>query len=151
MKLSINRNITSNKYNVDIAFQEYGSTTLTSDEERELVESYSPKFTYNEITFTGKYKVEQGKIVKDDANGTDVNLTISNRSVIIDDTLKCSFKLSIDEIGADEIKGTLNTADIVAKAKIQLFTDKIVDKIKTVLATHASALDGWEGEETVTV
>lgn len=151
MKLSINRNITSNKYSVDIVFQEYGSATLTADQERELVESYSPQFTYNEITFSGKYKVESGKIVKDDANGTDVQLTISNRNVLIDDSLKCSFKLSVEEIDTTEVKGTLNTADIVAKAKIQLFTDKIVDKIKTVLTTHASALDGWEGQETITV
>lgn len=151
MELTINKTIKSNKYGVEIVFSKFGSTTLTPEKEIELIESYSPQFNYGDIVFSGKYKVEQGKIVKDDTNGTDVKISVSNRLVKINDNLICSYQLSIDEVLESEKGNTLNTLDLVAKAKIQLFTDKIVDKIKNVLSTNASALDGWETTETVVV
>lgn len=151
MELTITKSIKKNKYSVEIAFSKLGSTTLTPEKEAELIESYAPEFNYGDITFTGKYKVEQGKIVKDDANGTDVKIAISNRTVKIDENLLCSYRLSIDEILTSEKTGTLNTMDLVAKAKVQLFIDKITDKIKTVLGAYATALDDWETVETVVV
>lgn len=151
MKLIVEKSIKCNRYSVIIKFKEFGSNILTPEDEQKLIDDFCPKFRLSDIIFEGKYKVENSKIVKDDGTGEDVTLTVPNKEIAINELLEFGYTIHSNQINASEIKTQLKTADLVCKAKIQLFVDKISDKIDIILTELAKTLDGFEEIEEIEV
>lgn len=150
MKLLINREIKCNRYSVVIKFKEFGSTTLTPEEEQKIVDDFCPKFKLSDITFEGKYNVSNKKIVED-TNGETVTLTLPNKEIAINDAMEFGYTIHKNEINASEIQTNLKNEDLVAKAKIQLFIDKVSEKIDTMLKEFGETIDEFEDEEEIQV
>ena len=151
MKLTVTPTIVDNRYSVAIKYKEYGSTTLTPEIEKKVIDDYSPKFRLSDITFTGKYDVVDGKVVKNETDGEDVSITISNRELKIDELLEIGYTVHIKEISDSEVKTKLKDKDTVAQAKCQLFIDKIADKINAVLTALGKKVNDFENEYEVEV
>ena len=151
MKLTVEKSIKCNRYSVVVKFKEFGSNILTPEDEQKLIDDFCPKFRLSDITFEDKYKVENNKIIKDDGTGEDVNLTVPNKEIAINELLEFGYTIHSDQISDSEIQTQLKTSDLVCKAKIQLFVDKVSDKIDTILTELAKALDGFEETEEIEV
>ena len=151
MKLAIDKFIQCNRYSVVIKFKEFGSTSLTPEEEQKLINDFCPKFKLSDVTFTDKYKLEDGKIIKDSVGGEDITLTTPNKEIAINELLEVGYTIHISEVSDDELHATLNTKDLICKAKIQLFIDKLAEKISSILAELAKTLDDFEKIEEIEV
>lgn len=150
MKLLIEREIKCNRYSVVIKFKEYGSTTLTPEEEQKIIDDFCPKFKLSDITFEGKYNVSNKKIIAD-TNGETVTLTLPNKEIAINENIEFGYTVHKNEINSNEIQTNLKNEDLVAKAKIQLFIDKVSEKIDTMLKEFGDTIDEFEEKEEIQV
>ena len=153
MKLTITKKIECNKYSVIIKFKEFGSKTLTPEEEMQVINDYCPKFKLSDISFEGRYKTDDSnpnKIIatKDGSSGDAVSLQTSNKAIAINEDLECEYVFYSNDVKKNEIKTSLKDVDLVAKAKIQLFIDKFVEKLENTLAELGKKLDSDYEEET---
>lgn len=148
MKLTITPKIVENRYSVIISFKEFGSKTLTSDMEEKIINDYAPKFKLSDLTFEGKYTVDEGtgKVVADNDSGDDVTLSVPNKEVAINSDLELGYTVHSKEVSSSEIGTNLKNVDKVAQAKVQLFIDVVTDKINTVITSLTSNLNDFEEE-----
>lgn len=153
MKLIAQKDITNNKYSVIIKFKEYGSTTLTPEDEQKIIDDFSPKFKLSDITFTDKYKKDvNGKYVADKENGVEISLVVPNKWVSIDNLMEFGCTFHKKDIDANECGDSeLTTVNDVAKAKIQLFIDKVTKHINEILKNLGETIDGFEEDEEIEV
>lgn len=150
MKVSIDKNLKCNRYSVMIKFKEFGSTALTPEDEQKLIDDFCPMFRLSDLILSGKYKIENGKIIADNA-GEDVTLSVPNREIAINELLEVGCTFHVDEISDKELKANLKTKDLMAKAKIQLFVDKVTGKIDEILKELAKSLDNFEKTEEIEI
>lgn len=148
MRLSIKPQIVENRYSVIVSFKEFGSSTLTAEMEQKIIGDYAPKFKLSDLSFNGKYKVDDstGRLIADDSDGEEVTLSIPNREVAINQDLELGYTVHIKEIAKSEIKGVLKDADKVAQAKVQLFIDVITKKIGETLIALGEKINDFEEE-----
>lgn len=140
MILNVIRNIECNNYSVLMSFSEYGTETLTPEDEQKLINDYCPKFKLSDIDFTGTYGLE-GKKVVSNGSGETIKLSTANKSFLINNEFEIKYSISPDEIKEEEIQSTLNTKELICKAKIELFIDKVSEQIKKVINEKAEMLD----------
>lgn len=172
MKLSIDKQINENVYSVNIKFGEYGSTTITAEEEKELLQDFAPCFYLRDVNFKGMYVYDkENKIVKEymkpeeevpaevkteeelgigepDISVTDgegeivaidgleyqeVITNVNDKLVDINDELELKCVIKSTQILDNEVGNSLDNKGLVAQAKIQLFTDKIIEKITKIM------------------
>lgn len=147
MKLLVTPSITDNRYSVIIKFKSFGSTTLTDEQEKKVIDDYSPSFKLSDLTFEGKYKADGSpKKVVADSSGHSVTLSVPNKSIKIDDTIELGYTIHANEIAQSETGGTLTTVDLVAQAKTQLFVDVISKKIGDTIKNLSANLNKFEEE-----
>lgn len=152
MRLNIKKTVECNKYEVLIKFEEFGSEKLTAEEEKELINDYCLKLKLSDITFEGKYKYDNKKVVADSVGGEDVTLTVINKTYPLNEELEIKYGISASDIKKDEIKTSLNTADLVCKAKVELFVDKIIEQITTLIESKITTFDtDYETETSVVI
>lgn len=79
----------------------------------------------------------EGNVVVQEDTGefVEVSIRVNDKEVIIDDKLELKCVVREDQILDSELGQALNSKSLVAQAKVQLFEDKIVDKIREVLGT----------------
>lgn len=140
MKLFVEKKIDCNRYSVVVKFKEFGSTILTPENEQSLINDYCPKFKMSDIIFTGKYGLDGKKVVSDES-GEDVAISVPNKEIAINDLIEVGYTIHMNEINEEEIKTTLNTEDLICRAKVQLFVDKITEHIDNILKDLSKKLD----------
>lgn len=154
MKLNINNKLEDNVYKIFISFKEYGSSTMSEEEEKELVNDYSPSFSLRDIDFsahikrdeTGRLRIIE-QIEGEEPDGDVVVISIINRDFKIDESFEIQYKVSVNDILDSELGEELNTKHLVAEAKAELFRSKVVEKIRTVLERVREKKTGFEREE----
>ncbi|MDP4146636.1 MAG: hypothetical protein Q8936_19530 [Bacillota bacterium] len=65
MKLQYDKQIESNKLTSIVMFKEYGTQSLTADQEKSYIKDYSPKIEYKDLVFKRYFKVVNGDVVED--------------------------------------------------------------------------------------
>lgn len=208
MKLSINKTLENNIYGVKINFAEYGSPTMTTDEEKELIQDFAPMFNLKDVTFSGKYYYdEKDKLVKqyiepkkeiddknlsktdigiqteedkkkeelqnkeklhsekeitkvnilkleeikDNLNLQPVSLVINDRIIILNETLELQYFIKSNQVLDQEVGNSLKDKGLVAQAKVQLFADKIIQKITEILEDLRQRKTAFEKKEEITL
>ncbi len=144
MKFTTNRNVDKNVFSVTIAYKEYGTGTLTAEEEKEILESYPVDLIYNDITFEGKYTVQNKEVV---AGGNDtVALTLNNKKVRVDDTFTVTYRIDANSIPSSALAGKndLNTAELLSQAYCKLFEDKVRERLNTLLTAARNKFNDFE-------
>lgn len=137
--------VEDNIYTMNISV-EMGDLTRTAEEEKDLFNKYPQVLRYKDINFTGKFSVNgAGDVVlkKDGDEGYDeaelVTLQLRNREFIIDENTENNLKISLSinpakEITDKELGTVLKTKELVAKAKLVLFYQKIKEQIEVLKA-----------------
>lgn len=143
MKLMVDKTIECNRYSVVIKFKEFGSASLTPEEEQKLINDFCPKFKLSDITFSDTYTLEGNRVVAN-MGGETITLTTPNKEIAINELLEVGYTVHSKEISDDDIQSTLNTSDLICKAKIQLFVDKIAETITSILTELTKTLDDFE-------
>lgn len=145
MNLKILRNIENGTYSTIISFESWGGTTLTSDEEKDLLHDFPIMLDYKDITFSGKYKLLNGVVVADEVAGDSVLITPLTKTVPLIEGFSLSYSCSVNEVATSELTGTsLNTSELVAEAKVILFEDKVKDKISSLMTIIKAKRDKFE-------
>lgn len=151
MKFTTTRNIDNNVFSVTIAYKEYGTVSLTAEEEKEILESYPVDLSYSDITFTGNYTLT-GKEVT--AGGTDsLTLSLSNKKVKIDETFSVTYRVDSNSIPKSSYSSNtnLNTAELAAQGYCKLFEDKVKEKLESLLTTARNKFNDFESVDEYTI
>lgn len=169
MKLSMDKQINENVYSVDIKFSEYGSSNITLEEEKELIQDFAPQFNLRDIVFKGNYIYDDkekivkqyivpeepvvaegentatgdtGEVGKTETLNTEatesidykeVSLIVTDKVVSINENLELRYVIKSSQILDEEVGNSLNNKGLVAQAKVQLFEDKIIEKITKIM------------------
>lgn len=150
MKLGYKGTLEDNVRKMAVYIKEWGSSSLTEEEEKSFIKDYSPKFEYKDLTFSGKYKIDSnGNVIKDEADGELVTLNKVNKIILINEDMKCEFEIATKQIKDSDIEGKtiLNTKDKYAEAMCQLFADKVTDKIKEIISEIKAKENDFEDED----
>lgn len=143
MNLKITRDITNEVYSTTIAFDSFGDTVLTSDQEQKLLVDFPIILDYGAITFSDKYKITNG-VISADATGDTVTIVPLAKKVPIVEAFTLSFSYSANQVLASEIGTNLTTKELVAEAKVILFEDKIKTQIKALLDAIKAKGDSFD-------
>lgn len=135
MQLKIERNVKDNKFETMISFEDYGGTDITAEDEKELLENYPCMISYKDLTFSGKFNVKDKEVVIDESDeGESVTLTIMDKVLPLTENFQAKYEINTKDILDTELQAKLNTKEIICQAKVLLFEEKIVEKIKELIA-----------------
>lgn len=120
---------------------------VQTEEEKKITELQGKEIQAPEVS-----KLTAIIIPKEDKeNINKVSLIVKNNVIIINDTLKIKYVINSSQILDNELGGSLNTKDKVAKAKCYLFADKVIEAIKEKLEEIRQANSNFEEEQTITL
>lgn len=152
MKFVTTRTVDKNVLSVTIAFKEYGTGVLTAEEEKEILESYPVDLVYNDITFRGNYQVSAGDVVAN-GGGDQIELTLNNRRVKVDETFTVTYRVDAKTIPASALAGKnhLNKAELLAQGYCKLFEDKVKAQLDTILQATRNKFNSFESSDEFTI
>ena len=154
MNLTISRNVENNKFETLIAFESFGGMDITPEQEQELIGNYPIVLDTNDITFSGKFEVVNGEVIKvadDSLTGETVTLVIPKRIVSIDNLLQMRYEITVSQIMDSELGTLLTTKEQVCQAKVKLFEDKVIDKIKAMITELKTKDNSFESESPINI
>lgn len=139
----------NNVRSIEVYVKSLGTSTLTEDEENAILENYSEKIQYKNLTFEGYYKKDSNKIVKatNDSDGDKVTLSLINKVIDINKDFNTTLSIETKTIKDSEIGTHLTTKDEVAEAKCWLFYDIIVNAVKDKVVAMKSKETDFEDKE----
>lgn len=149
MKLDCKVDFKNNIRSIEVYIKSLGTSTLTEDEENSILENYSEKIQYKDLTFEGYYKKDSDKIVKatSDSDGDKITLSLVNKVIDINKDFNTSLMIETKTIKDSELGTHLTTKDEVAEAKCWLFYDVIVDAVKDKVTAMKSKETDFEDKE----
>ncbi|WP_291567032.1 MULTISPECIES: hypothetical protein [unclassified Clostridium] len=134
MQLKIERDVKNNRFETIISFENYGGTDITAEDEKELLENYPCMISYKDLTFSGKFNIKDKEVVLDESdNGETVTLTVMDKVFPLTENFQAKYEINIKDILDSELQTKLNTKELICQAKILLFEEKIVEKIKELI------------------
>ena len=139
----------NNVRSIEVYVKSLGTSTLTEDEENAILENYSEKIQYKNLTFEGYYKKDSNKIVKatNDSDGDKVTLSLINKVIDVNKDFNASLTIETKTIKDSELGTHLTTKDEVAEAKCWLFYDIIVNAVKDKVVAMKSKETDFEDNE----
>ena len=140
MKILPIRSIESDTYTTVIKPSEWGTASVTAENELAMLEDTPQLLRYADIEFKDKFIVSDGlPVVSTEANAVEVNLDLNNKEFMLDENFEVS--LSIDS----ELDGTVFTdKHVLAQAKTILFETKVIARIKELLEIARSHVNSFE-------
>ena len=149
MKILPERNIENDVYTTVIRPLIFGTETMTSQEEIEMLKNTPKTLAYADINFTGKFKVIDGlPVMSEDTDAVKVSLNLNNKEYIIDENLELSLSIDandINKVSLAEIDSVVLTDKyLVAQAKIILYETKVLARIKELLDEARSHMNTFE-------
>lgn len=139
----------NNVRSIEVYVKSLGTSTLTEDEENSILENYSEKIQYKNLTFEGYYKKDSNKIVKatNDSDGDKVTLSLINKVIDVNKDFNASLTIETKTIKDSELGTHLTSKDEVAEAKCWLFYDIIVNAVKDKVVAMKSKETDFEDNE----
>lgn len=134
MKFTTTRSVNNNVFSVTIAYKEYGTESLTADDERKILESFPVELIYKDVTFSGNYQVSGGDVVAN-GSGDSISLSLNNIKTTVNNTFTVGYRIDANSISASELSGKthLNKSELLAQGYCKLFEDKVKEKLKIIL------------------
>lgn len=153
MKLSYKPNHKDNKYSIEVFVSQKGTTSLTEEEEKDILENYNRSIQFKNIVFEGYYDVQNKKIIRvpkaeesQDQTGIKVTLNLVNKKILINHDLNEYFEISLNQIKDSEVTDRY-TKDQVAEMKTLLFFDKLEEAIKKEVLDMKDRETDFESED----
>lgn len=150
MKINYKKDIKNNEYSITVFCEELGTSTVDAETEAIQIENFTPQFTYKDLVWNGKFKVdENGNVVEDIENGDSISIGLINRVVNVDENLNVEFKIKTSQVKKEQYEGNTNiaNANLYCDACCMLFKKIIKEAVKTSLVNMRSKINEFEEVE----
>lgn len=145
MKILPVRSIENNTFKTVIKPSEMGDSIRTAQQEIDLLADFPQVLRYSDIEFKGKFVVTDGiPSSSDEADAVEVTLDLNNREFTLGEDMEISLEVNADKIASSEVNEVLTDTLLVAQAKVILFENRVMAKIKELLDTARSHINTFE-------
>lgn len=145
MKILPVRSIENNTFKTVIKPSEMGDSIRTAQQEIDLLADFPQVLRYSDIEFKGKFVVTDGiPSISDEAASVEVTLDLNNREFTLGEDMEISLEVNADKIASSEVNEVLTDSLLVAQAKVILFENRVMAKIKELLDTARSHINTFE-------
>lgn len=145
MKILPVRSIKNNTFKTVIKPSEMGDSIRTAQQEIDLLADFPQVLRYSDIEFKGKFVVTDGiPSISDEADAVEVTLDLNNREFTLGEDMEISLEVNADKIASSEVNEVLTDTLLVAQAKVILFENRVMAKIKELLDTARSHINTFE-------
>lgn len=145
MKILPVRSIENNTFKTIIKPSEMGDSIRTAQQEIDLLLDFPQVLRYSDIEFKGKFVVADGiPSISDEADAVEVTLDLNNREFTLGEDMEISLEVNADKIASSEVNEVLTDTLLVSQAKVILFENRVMAKIKELLDTARSHINTFE-------
>lgn len=146
MKILPERSIENDVYSVTIKPTEWGTATVTAEEELEMLKDTPQVLRYADIDFTEKFKVVDNlPVVSADEDAVSVSLDLNNKEFPLDENFEVGINIDANKIAAAEIdEEVLKDKYLVAQAKAITYETKVLARIKVLLDEARAHINKFE-------
>lgn len=146
MKILPIRSIENDTYTTVIKPSEFGTASVTAENELAMLADTPQMLRYADIEFKDKFIVSDGlPVVSTEANAVEVNLDLNNKEFMLDENFEVSLSIDAKKILDSELDGTVFTdKHVLAQAKTILFETKVIARIKELLEIARSHVNSFE-------
>lgn len=146
MKLLPVRSIENDVYSVVLKPSEWGTATVTADDELAMLKDTPQTLRYADIEFKEKFKVVDGvPVVSAEADAVEITLDLNNKEFLLDENFEVSLSVDANKVAPAEIDGVVFTDKyLVAQAKIITYETKVLARIKTLLDEARAHVNTFE-------
>lgn len=145
MKILPVRSIENNTFKTVIKPSEMGDSIRTAQQEIDLLLDFPQVLRYSDIEFKGKFVVVDGiPSISDEADAVEVTLDLNNKEFTLGEDMEISLEVNADKIASSEVNAVLTDTLLVAQAKVILFENRVMAKIKELLDTARSHINTFE-------
>ncbi|OSA92838.1 UNVERIFIED_ORG: hypothetical protein B2H93_13510 [Clostridium botulinum] len=150
MKLKYLKDIKENIYSITVKCSELGTETMDTETEKNLIENFIPQFKYHDLSWTGKFGVDdKGNVVVDESEGDTISIGLIDKLVLVNEHLEVSYIVSTNSIKPDILKDMkkITIPEKYCEACCLLFKNVIKKAIKDVLDSMRKKNNDFESEE----
>lgn len=145
MKILPVRSIENNTFKTVIKPSEMGDSIRTAQQEIDLLADFPQVLRYSDIEFKGKFVVADGiPLINDEADAVEITLDLNNKEFTLGEDMEISLEVNADKITSSEVNDVLTDTLLVAQAKVILFENRVMAKIKELLDTARSHINTFE-------
>lgn len=146
MKILPIRSIEDDTYTTIIRPSEWGTASVTAEDELAMLADTPQTLRYADIEFKGKFIVTDGlPVISTDASAVEVILDLNNKEFILDENFEVSISIDAKKILDSELDETVFTdKHVLAQAKVILFETKVVARVKELLEIARSHVNSFE-------
>lgn len=147
MKILPIRSIENDTYTTVIKPSEWGTASVTAEQELAMLEDTPQLLRYADIEFKDKFIVSDNglPVVSTEANAVEVSLDLNNKEFVLDENFEVSLSIDAKKILDAELDGTVFTCKhTLAQAKTILFETKVIARIKELLEIARSHVNSFE-------
>lgn len=146
MKILPVRSIENDTYTTVIKPSEFGTASVTAENELAMLADTPQLLRYADIEFKDKFIVSDGlPVVSTETNAVEVSLDLNNKEFMLDENFEVSISIDAKKILDSELDGTVFTdKHVLAQAKVILFETKVIARIKELLETARSHVNSFE-------
>lgn len=146
MKILPERGISKDTYTTLLKPSEWGTASVTAENELAMLEDTPQLLRYADIEFKDKFIVSDGlPVVSTEANAVEVTLDLNNKEFILDENFEVSISIDAKKILDSELDGIVFTdKHVLAQAKVILFETKVIARVKELLEIARSHVNSFE-------
>lgn len=146
MKILPIRSIENDTYTTVIRPSEFGTASVTAENELAMLADTPQVLRYADIEFKDKFIVSDGlPVVSTEANAVEVTLDLNNKEFMLDENFEVSLSIDAKKILDSELDETVFTdKHILAQAKTILFETKVIARVKELLEIARSHVNSFE-------
>lgn len=156
MKLNVKNTIEDNVITVDISVVSLGTSTSTSEEEKNTLADFPRSVRFSDIDFSANVKLDENSdpVVTDEEADDSTIVAVELKNIInkeypINADLNISMQFDVTKISTSETNTLLDTVEKVGKAYATVFAAKVQAEIAKKLAEVRSLNTKFEGETEV--
>ncbi len=150
MIIKTTNEITNGVFSTILTVDSFGSDTLSGEEELNLLNNYSCKLRYKDLSFIRRFKVVDNELViVDETDGTtgvaEVELAVTDMTIPVNKNFKAEYKIALNKIKDEEISDVLTTKELICEAKCKTFADTVKEGLKVILDEIRNKATNFEG------
>lgn len=146
MKILPERSIENDTYTTVIKPSEWGTATVTAENEIAMLEDTPQILRYADIEFKDSFIITNGiPTISTEPSAVEVTLDLNNKEFLLDENFEVSLSVDAKKILDSEIDGVVFTnKHELAQAKAILFETKVISRIKELLDIARSHVNTFE-------
>lgn len=146
MKILPERSIENDVYTTVIKPTEFGTATVTAEDEIEMLKDTPQILRYADINFEDKFVItDKIPTISSDPDAVEVSLNLNNKEFTLDESFEVSLSVDANKIVDAELDGTVFTdKHDLAMAKVILYETKVIAQIKKLLDVARSHVTTFE-------